>query len=104
MIQAHPCGSRPQNRGRSRISLPEERSVAEKRRSAEAARQEIRESALDLFVAQGYGATSLEDIAGRLGRTRQAVLYHFKSKEELLRVVLDPYFIAVNEVLDELTT
>jgi AcrR family transcriptional regulator len=78
--------------------------VAEKRRSAEAARAEIRETALDLFVAQGYGATSLEDIAGRLDRTRQAVLYHFKSKEELLRSVLDPYFTAVNEVLDELTT
>jgi AcrR family transcriptional regulator len=76
--------------------------VAEKRKSAEAARQEIRETALDLFVAQGYGATSLEDIASRLRRTRQALLYHFKSKEELLRSVLDPYFIAVNEVLDKL--
>src|ERR1700712_286972 len=104
MIQAHPCGSRPQNRGRSRISLPEERSVAEKRRSAEAARAEIRETALDLFVTQGYGATSLEDIAGRLGRTRQALLYHFNSKEELLRSVLDPSFTTVNDVLAELPT
>lgn len=73
-----------------------------KRRSAEAARAEIREAALDLFVARGYGATSLEDIAGRLKLTRQAVLYHFRTKEELLRNVLDPYFSEVASVVEEI--
>jgi AcrR family transcriptional regulator len=76
--------------------------VAPKRRSAEAAREEIREAALDLFVAHGYGATSLEDIAGRLKLTRQAVLYHFRSKEELLRNVLSPYFSEVASVVEEI--
>jgi AcrR family transcriptional regulator len=74
--------------------------VAPKRRSAEAARNEIRKTALDLFVAHGYGATSLEDIAGRLRLTRQAVLYHFRTKEELLRNVLDPYFSEIASVVD----
>jgi AcrR family transcriptional regulator len=74
--------------------------LAPKRRSAEAAREEIRETALDLFVAHGYGATSLEDIAGRLRLTRQAVLYHFRTKEELLRNVLDAYFSEIASVVD----
>lgn len=72
------------------------------RRSAEEARNEIRRTALDLFVAQGYGATSLEDIATRLTLTRQAVLYHFRSKEELLRNVLDPYLSEVASVIEKI--
>lgn len=73
-----------------------------KRRSAEAAREQICEAALDLFVAHGYGATSLEDIAGRLGLTRQAVLYHFRTKEELLRHVLDPYLGRIGSLLEQM--
>ena len=74
--------------------------MASKRRTAEAAREEIRETALDLFVAHGYGATSLEDIAVRLRLTRQAVLYHFRTKEELLRNVLDAYFAEIASVVE----
>lgn len=73
-----------------------------KRRTAEDARQAIREAAVELFVAGGYGATSLEDIASRVGLTRQAALYHFRSKEELLRSVVDPYLEQLSAVLDGL--
>lgn len=76
--------------------------MAPKRRSAQAAREQICEAALDLFVAHGYGATSLEDIAGRLDLTRQAVLYHFRTKEELLRHVLDPYLGQITSLVEQL--
>ncbi|MGA8245937.1 MAG: TetR/AcrR family transcriptional regulator [Nocardioides sp.] len=70
------------------------------RRTAEDAREAIRGAAVELFVAGGYGATSLEDIARRVGLTRQAALYHFKTKEDLLRSVVDPYLDEVTRLLD----
>jgi AcrR family transcriptional regulator len=70
------------------------------RRSAEAARTAIQEAALATFVAHGYERTSLEEIAERLGITRQAVLYHFGSKEDLLRSVVLPGFERIRETLD----
>jgi AcrR family transcriptional regulator len=70
------------------------------RRSAEDARQLIVAAALELFVDGGYGATSLDDIAGQIGLTRQAALYHFRTKEALLRVVVDPYLQELTATLD----
>jgi AcrR family transcriptional regulator len=61
-------------------------------RNAGATRNAIREAALDLFLRHGYDATTLEQIAGRLGLTRPAILYHFRSKEDLLHSVVDPAF------------
>jgi AcrR family transcriptional regulator len=74
--------------------------MARTRRTAEDAREAIRDAAVELFVAGGYGATSLEDIARQVGLTRQAALYHFKTKEELLRSVVDPYLDEVTALLD----
>ncbi len=70
------------------------------RRTAADAREAIREAAVELFVAGGYGATSLEDIARQVGLTRQAALYHFRTKEDLLRSVVDPYLDEVTALLD----
>jgi AcrR family transcriptional regulator len=47
-------------------------------------RRRVREIALKLFTEQGYELTSLTQIAAAAGITRQAVLHHFASKEELL--------------------
>jgi len=44
----------------------------------------LRAIALELFTEQGYELTSLTEVASRAGVTRQAVLHHFASKEELL--------------------
>ncbi len=53
---------------------------------AEAARTKLRilKSALDLFVAKGYERTTLEDVAERIGLSKGAVYWHFKSKPDLL--------------------
>jgi AcrR family transcriptional regulator len=40
--------------------------------------------ALDLFTEQGYDATSLREVAERLGFTKAALYYHFARKEDIL--------------------
>jgi len=47
-------------------------------------RSRIQDVALDLFTEQGYEATSLREIAERLGVTKAALYYHFKSKDEIV--------------------
>jgi AcrR family transcriptional regulator len=74
--------------------------VRRTRRTAEDARQIILAAAVELFVHDGYGATSLDDIAGKVGMTRQAALYHFRTKEDLLRNVVDPYLNDLTRTLD----
>jgi AcrR family transcriptional regulator len=47
----------------------------------------IVERAAELFARQGFGATSLNDIAEALGVTKVALYYHVKNKEEILRLI-----------------
>ncbi len=55
---------------------------------AERTRQSILAAALDLFVATGYERTTFEDVARRIGLTKGAVYWHFKSKPELLEALV----------------
>jgi AcrR family transcriptional regulator len=52
-----------------------------------------RESLLAVAVAafneRGYEATSMEELAGRLGITKSAIYHHVPRKDELLRLALD---------------
>lgn len=45
--------------------------------------------ALRLFTEQGYGATSLRQIADELGITKASLYYHFDGKEAILRSLLE---------------
>src|SRR5579875_1139958 len=47
-------------------------------------RERILDIALELFTEQGYDKTSLRDISERLGTTKAALYYHFKSKAAIL--------------------
>lgn len=53
-------------------------------------RERIQDVARELFVRQGVQRTSLQDIADRLGITKPALYYHFSSREELVRSILEP--------------
>ncbi|GHO42325.1 TetR/AcrR family transcriptional regulator [Ktedonospora formicarum] len=53
----------------------------------------IVETAAELFARQGFGATSLDDIAEQLGATKGALYYHVKNKEEILRLI---YLMVLN--------
>ena len=52
--------------------------------SGEDTRQRILAVSGELFVEQGYDATSLREIAERLGVTKAALYYHFSSKDQIL--------------------
>ena len=47
-------------------------------------RQRILDIALDLFISQGYDATSIRQIAERLGFSKASIYYHFASKQDIL--------------------
>jgi AcrR family transcriptional regulator len=55
-------------------------------------RVRIQQVALELFAEQGYERTSLREIAERLGVTKAALYYHFKSKEDIVRSFTEDYF------------
>jgi AcrR family transcriptional regulator len=47
------------------------------------------EVAVAVFNERGYEATSMDEVAGRLGVTKSAIYHHVRSKVELLRLALD---------------
>ncbi len=47
-------------------------------------RERILDTALELFIEEGYDKTSLRELAERLGVTKAALYYHFKSKADIL--------------------
>ncbi|HEX6405423.1 MAG TPA: TetR family transcriptional regulator [Pseudonocardiaceae bacterium] len=63
-------------------------------------REQIRTLALELFAERGYDATSLREIAERLGITKAAVYYHFKTKEEILASLVDDFFAEIDELVN----
>lgn len=70
-------------------------------------KQRIQEVARELFAQQGVQRTSLQDIADRLGITKPALYYHFSSRDELVRSIVQPIldeekaFIGGQEALAE---
>jgi len=54
-----------------------------------ATRRRIVDAAAELFVAEGYGTTTLEQIAKRAGVAVQTVYFHFGNKRTLLREAVD---------------
>jgi AcrR family transcriptional regulator len=69
-------------------------------------RERLIETAIELFGERGIGATSLRALTEAAGTNIAAVNYHFRSKEGLLRAVIDETMRTVNEErrrrLDEL--
>jgi AcrR family transcriptional regulator len=55
-------------------------------------RARIQQVALELFAEHGYERTSLREIAERLGVTKAALYYHFKSKEDIVRSFTEDHF------------
>ncbi|GAA2001886.1 TetR/AcrR family transcriptional regulator [Microbacterium ulmi] len=57
--------------------------------------------AVTLFNEQGYDATSVADLAARLGVTKSALYHHFSSRDELLEQALDVALGGLEGVLAE---
>lgn len=59
------------------------------RRRAKARPDELLDAALDEFIARGFDAARVEDIARRAGLSKGAVYLYFSSKEDLLRALIE---------------
>ena len=62
-------------------------------------RGEILRTAMALFTTQGYDATSLRQIADRLGFTKAALYYHFPAKEHLVIELTRPWLDAISNLI-----
>lgn len=63
-------------------------------------RSQVLAVAVALFNEQGYDATSVADLAARLGLSKSALYHHFASKEELLALALDDALTGLEGALD----
>jgi AcrR family transcriptional regulator len=70
-------------------------------------KQRIQLAARELFAQKGVHKTSLKEIADRLGISKPALYYHFGSREELVRSIVQPLidageaFLLEQEALDD---
>jgi AcrR family transcriptional regulator len=103
-LEAAPAQSRTRTRNRSRgVSPARGESPARRRARAQSprggTRERIQSIALELFAEQGYEKTSLREIAERLGVTKAALYYHFKSKEDIVRSFIEDYRAELEQVI-----
>jgi AcrR family transcriptional regulator len=106
-MDAVPAGQEPE--GESRVtdgSVPGAPALAEQAHGEHAhggrrsdTRARIQQIALELFAEQGYERTSLREIAERLGVTKAALYYHFKSKEDIVRSFTEDYFSRLDTLI-----
>ena len=103
-LEAAPARSRTRTRNRSRGASPArgESPVRQRARAQSprgGTRERIQSIALELFAEQGYEKTSLREIAERLGVTKAALYYHFKSKEDIVRSFVEDYRAELEQVI-----
>ncbi len=60
-------------------------------KDGEVRKQELWDAALDLFAAKGYDSTSINDIIDKVGVTKGAFYYYFKSKEQVLDEIVEKF-------------
>ena len=63
-------------------------------------REAVLATARKLFAEQGYDATSLQQIADRMGVRKANVYYYFRTKEAILEALLPPLIDGVRALLD----
>jgi AcrR family transcriptional regulator len=62
-------------------------------------RARIQSVALELFVEQGYDKTSLREIAERLGVTKAALYYHFRTKDDIVASAVEDLLAEVDAIV-----
>jgi AcrR family transcriptional regulator len=65
-------------------------------------RSAVLAAATRLFAARGFEGTSVQHVADEVGVTKQAVLHHFATKEQLRQAVLDAMLSHWKEALPQL--
>jgi AcrR family transcriptional regulator len=98
----HDAGLAPaaDDRGGKRHAGPADRPAGHFGAPRTDTRSRVQKVALELFAEQGYEKTSLREIAERLGVTKAALYYHFRSKEDIVHSFTDDYFAEIDALLD----
>ncbi len=63
------------------------------------ARERVLETAAELFAQHGVRGTSLRMIADRIGVGKASVYYQFRSKDDIVRAILEPVFDDLEELV-----
>jgi AcrR family transcriptional regulator len=63
-------------------------------------RDQIATVALELFAEKGYAATSMREISEQLGITKAALYYHYTSKDEIVRELVDGMLTQVDQLVE----
>lgn len=66
-----------------------------------ATRERLVEAAVRLITRHGFAGTSLQMIADELGFTKAAIYYHFRTREQLLSAVVEPFLTRLQTVIEE---
>jgi AcrR family transcriptional regulator len=83
--------SRQLSKGRARRSLPKPgRASGDRAQGGHTRREEIVAVASATFAQRGYTNTSMRDIADASGLLAGSLYSHFRSKSEILRLILEP--------------
>ncbi|MDX6421183.1 MAG: hypothetical protein QOG28_5803, partial [Trebonia sp.] len=53
-------------------------------------RARVLRTALELFAERGFAATSTRELSERLGFTKAALYYYFRTKDDLLAALIEP--------------
>jgi AcrR family transcriptional regulator len=56
---------------------------------SEIVKRRILDAAAEAFMSQGFGVTTIDDVAERVGATKGLVYYHFRSKFDILLAVYE---------------
>ncbi|MFC2124197.1 TetR/AcrR family transcriptional regulator [Bacteroidota bacterium] len=68
----------------------------------EVRKQEYLDTALDLFVMKGYFKTTVQEIIDRMGASKGAFYHYFKSKEDIIHVIIEVEIQKYNTVMREI--
>lgn len=71
------------------------------------ARERVLQAALALFMEHSVGGTSLQMIAERLGVSKPAVYYQFRSRDDIVAALVEPMFddiVRVIKIADAMPT
>ncbi len=63
---------------------------------------ELMAAALELFAAQGYAATSIDDIIAKAGTARGTFYLHFTGKPDLFAMIVDEYLSQLDAIVETL--
>ena len=68
-------------------------------RSGLQTRDKLLDAAQEMINEQGFAATSIDQIIDRVGLTKGTFFYHFKTKNDLARALIDRFAAADQQVL-----